>query len=90
MRDQIFTEDEREILPADYDPTSPDAAINGLRLIQEAAKLGREVTGILLHDESQPSMAENLGVSPDRAPVFADIGVPNNLAAYNALLTSMR
>ena len=90
MREQVLTEDEREILPADYDPTSPEAAINGLRLIQEAAKLGREVTGILLHDDSNPSMAENLGVSPDRAPVFADIGVQNNLAAYNALLEGMR
>jgi 2-oxoglutarate ferredoxin oxidoreductase subunit beta len=90
MRDQVFTEDERAVLPAEYDPTSPEAAISGLRLIQEAGKLGREVTGILLHDESQPSMAENLGVSPDHAPVFADINVQNNLAAYNALLTSMR
>ena len=90
MRNQIFTEDERELLPADYDPTSPEAAINGLRLIQEAAKIGREVTGILLHDESSPSMAENLGVSPDRAPVFADISVPNNLAAYTALLAGLR
>ena len=90
MREQVLTEDEREILPADYDPTSPEAAINGLRLIQEAAKLGREVTGILLHNDSNPSMAENLGVSPDRAPVFADIGVQNNLAAYNALLEGMR
>ena len=77
------------MLPAEYDPSSPEAAINGLRLIQEAGKLGREVTGILLHDESQPSMAENLGVSPDRAPVFADVSVQNNLAAYKALLTSM-
>jgi hypothetical protein len=90
MREQIFTEDERELLPADYDPTSPEAAINGLRLIQEAAKIGREVTGILLHDESSPSMAENLGVSPDRAPVFADISVQNNLAAYTALLAGLR
>jgi 2-oxoglutarate ferredoxin oxidoreductase subunit beta len=90
MRNQIFTEDERELLPADYDPTSPEAAINGLRLIQEAAKIGREVTGILLHDDSQPSMAENLGVSPDRAPVFADISVQNNLAAYTALLAGLR
>ena len=90
MRDQIFTPEERATLPAAYDPTSPEAAINGLRLIQEAGKLGREVTGILLHDDSQPSMAENLGVSPDRAPVFADINVQNNLAAYNALLTSLR
>jgi 2-oxoglutarate ferredoxin oxidoreductase subunit beta len=90
MRDQIFTEDERALLPADYDPTSPDAAINGLRLIQEAAKMGREVTGVLLQDDSQPSMAENLGVSPDRAPVFADISVQNNLAAYNALLAGLR
>jgi hypothetical protein len=52
--------------------------------------VGREVTGILLKDDSQPSMAENLGVSPDRAPVFADINVQNNLAAYNALLSSLR
>ena len=90
MRDQVFTEEERAMLSSEYDPSSPEAAINGLRLIQEAGKLGREVTGVLLHDESQPSMAENLGVSPERAPVFADINVQNNLAAYNALLTSMR
>jgi 2-oxoglutarate/2-oxoacid ferredoxin oxidoreductase subunit beta len=90
MRDQVFTEDEKALLPAEYDPSSPEAAINGLRLIQEAAKLGREVTGVLLRDDSQPSMAENLGVSPDRAPVFADISVQNNLAAYNELLAGMR
>jgi 2-oxoglutarate/2-oxoacid ferredoxin oxidoreductase subunit beta len=90
MRDQVFTDDEKALLPADYDPASPEAAINGLRLILEAGKVGREVTGILLKDDSQPSMAENLGVSPDRAPVFADINVQNNLAAYNALLATLR
>jgi hypothetical protein len=86
----VFTDDEKAMLPAEYDPTSPEAAINGLRLILEAGKVGREVTGILLKDDSQPSMAENLGVSPDRAPVFADISVQNNLAAYNALVASLR
>jgi 2-oxoglutarate ferredoxin oxidoreductase subunit beta len=90
MRDQVFTDDEKALLPTEYDPSSPEAAINGLRLIQEAGKLGREVTGILLQDESMPSMAENLGVSPDRAPVFADINVQNNLPAYSALLASLR
>lgn len=90
MRGQVFTQEERETLPAQYDPTSPDAALNGLRLIQEAAKLGREVTGLLLHDQSNPSMAANLGVSPERAPVFANISVDDNLSAYKELLSSLR
>ena len=54
MRDEVFTEAERAQLPVEYDPNSPEAALNGLRLISEAAKLGREVTGLLLQDESQP------------------------------------
>jgi 2-oxoglutarate ferredoxin oxidoreductase subunit beta len=90
MRDQIFTADEKAMLPTEYDPTSPEAALNGLRLISEAAKLGREVTGILLKDDTSPSMAENLGVSPDRAPVFANISVQDNLPAYKELLSTLR
>jgi 2-oxoglutarate/2-oxoacid ferredoxin oxidoreductase subunit beta len=90
MRDQVFTAEERESLPVDYDPTSPDAAVQGLRLISEAAKLGREVTGLLLHDPSQPSMATNLGVGVDRAPVHANIDVATNLSDYRGLLNSLR
>jgi hypothetical protein len=90
MRDQIFTEDERAQLPADYDPTSPEAALHGLRLIAEAAKVGREVTGLLLKDGSQPAMAENLGVSADRAPVFQNISVDDNLESYRKVLSGLR
>jgi 2-oxoglutarate ferredoxin oxidoreductase subunit beta len=90
LRDQVFTADERAQLPAEYDPQSPEAALNGLRLISEASKIGREVTGILLKDDSQPSMAANLGVSADRAPVFANISVQDNLASYNELLSTLR
>ena len=90
MRDQVFTPDEVAQLPAEYDPTSPDAALAGLRLISEAAKLGREVTGLLLEDSSQPTMAENLGVSAQNAPVLADISVESNLAEYHQLLAQMR
>ncbi|HLG10816.1 MAG TPA: thiamine pyrophosphate-dependent enzyme [Dehalococcoidia bacterium] len=90
MRDQVFTDDERAQLPVEYDPRSPEAALNGLRLISEAAKIGREVTGLLLQDDSQPAMAENLGVSADRAPVFQDIAVESNLDAYKALLAGLR
>lgn len=90
MRDQVFTEEERAHLPVDYDPTSPSAALNALRLIEEAAKLGREVTGLLLIDESQPTMAENLGVSAERAPALVDISVEKNLDSYRALLAELR
>ena len=90
MRDQVFTDEERVSLPVEYDPRSPEAALNGLRLISEAAKIGREVTGLLLQDESQPSMAENLGVSADRAPVFCDISLDSNMDAYKKLLADMR
>lgn len=90
MRDQVFTEEERAQLPADYDPTSPEAALHGLHLISEAAKIGREVTGLLLKDESQPTMAENLGVSADRAPVHVDISLESNLPAFRELLAQMR
>ncbi len=90
MRDQVFTDEERANLPTEYDPRSPEAALNGLRLISEAGKLGREVTGLLLQDDSQPAMAENLGISADRAPVFQDISVESNLDAYRALLAGMR
>jgi 2-oxoglutarate ferredoxin oxidoreductase subunit beta len=90
MRDQIFSDEERATLPADYDPTNSEAALNGLRLISEASKIGREVTGLLLRDDSQPAMAENLGVSADRAPVFQDIAVESNLDAYRAVLANLR
>ena len=42
--------------------------------------MGREVTGLLLKDESQPTMADNVGVSGYRAPVHFDISVSKNLA----------
>ena len=90
MRDQVFTEDERSMLPLDYDPKSPEAALSALRLISEAAKIGREVTGLLLHDETQATMAENLGVSADRAPVHLDISVSKNLDSYKDLLADPR
>jgi hypothetical protein len=90
MRDQVFTEEERTQLPVDYDPSSPEAALHGLHLISEAAKIGREVAGLLLKDASQPSMAENLGVSAERAPVHADISVESNLEAYRGLLAELR
>jgi 2-oxoglutarate/2-oxoacid ferredoxin oxidoreductase subunit beta len=90
MRDQIFTDDEKAHLPVDYDPTSPEAALSGLRLIAEAAKIGREVTGLLMVDESQPTMADNLGVSADRAPALADIRVDANLEGYRSLLADLR
>ena len=90
MRDQVFTEDERAHLPTDYDASSPEAALNGLRLISEASKLGREVTGLLLSDESQATMAENLGVSADHAPVHLDISVGANIAGYQELLADLR
>ncbi len=90
MRDQVFTADEVAQLPAEYDPASPDAALAGLRLISEAAKMGREVTGLLLEDSSQPTMAENLGVSAATAPVLADISVGSNVADYQRLLAEMR
>jgi hypothetical protein len=90
MRNQVFTEDERATLPVDYDPTSQDAALNGLRLIAEAAKLGREVTGLLLHDESQATMADNAGISADSAPALLDISLAPNLGSYRELLAEMR
>jgi len=90
MRNEVFSPAEAAQLPEKYDPTSPEAALNGLRIISEAGKLGREVTGLLLQDESQPSMAENLGVSADHAPVFCDIDVQNNLEGYKGLLADLR
>jgi 2-oxoglutarate ferredoxin oxidoreductase subunit beta len=90
MRNQIFTEDERAQLPVDYDPTSQEAATSALRLISEAAKIGREVTGLLMVDESQPSMADNLGVSEDKPPAFADISLEPNLQSYKDLLAELR
>ena len=90
MRDQVFTEEERENLPVQYDPYSPEAAIQGLHLISEAAKLGREVTGLLLKDESQPTMADNVGVSAETAPAFLDISLSPNLSSYKELLSTLR
>ena len=90
MRDQVFTDEEKAQLSLEYDPTSPEAALNGMRLISEAAKHGREVTGLLLKDASQPSMAENLGVSADNPPVLANIAVGDNLDAYRAMLSDLR
>jgi 2-oxoglutarate ferredoxin oxidoreductase subunit beta len=90
MRDEVFTPEERATLPSVYDPSSQEAALNGLRLIAEAAKQGREVTGLLLHDESQPTMAQNAGVSAEAAPANLDISIETNLAAYRELLAEMR
>jgi 2-oxoglutarate ferredoxin oxidoreductase subunit beta len=41
MRDQVFTSEEKAALPTDYDPTVPEARMHALRLIEEAAKMGR-------------------------------------------------
>lgn len=90
MRDQVFTDEERATLPTEYDPTSPDAALHALHLIAEAAKLGREVTGLLRLDESQPTMAENVGAREDLPPVRLDISTERNLPAYRELLASLR
>jgi 2-oxoglutarate/2-oxoacid ferredoxin oxidoreductase subunit beta len=90
MRDQIFTEEEKAQLPVDYDPASPEAALSGLRLISEAAKIGREVTGLLMVDESQPTMADNLGVSEQNPPALADISLDRNLTSYRELLSELR
>jgi len=90
MRDQVFTEEERLQLPVEYDPTSPGAAMNALRLIEAAAKMGREVTGLLLRDETQPTMAENLGLSAERAPALLDISLEANLGRYRELLSELR
>jgi 2-oxoglutarate ferredoxin oxidoreductase subunit beta len=89
MRSQVFTEEERAHLPAEYDPTSPGAAISALRLIEAAGAIGREVTGLLLIDESQPTLDENLGVSAERAPALADISLTSNLEDYRALLAEL-
>ena len=90
LRSKVFTEEERALLPAEYDPTSPGAAVNALRLIEAAAGIGREVTGLLFIDESQPTLAENLGVSAERAPALADISLSSNLERYRALLAELR
>ena len=90
LKSQVFTEEERALLPAEYDPTSPGAAVNALRLIEAAAGIGREVTGLLFVDESQPTMADNLGVSADRAPALADVSLDSNLERYRALLAALR
>lgn len=90
MREQVFSAAERAHLPSEYDPTSPEAALNALRLIEEAAKLGREVTGLLLIDDSQPTMAENMGVSAEQAPALVDISLEANLEVYRELLAELR
>ena len=90
LRSQVFTEEERAQLPAEYDPTSAGAALNALRLIEAAAGIGREVTGLLLIDESQPTLADNLGISAERPPALADISLDSNLERYQALLAGLR
>jgi 2-oxoglutarate ferredoxin oxidoreductase subunit beta len=90
LRGQVFTDEERALLPAAYDPTSPGAAVNALRLIEAAAGIGREVTGLLFVDESQPTLADNLGVSAERAPALADISLSSNLERYRELLAALR
>ena len=70
--------------------TSPDAAMSGLRLIEEASRMGREVTGLLLVDESQPTLDENLGVSAERPPALADISLASNQEGNQALLADLR
>lgn len=90
MRDQVFTDEEKLHLPTEYDATSPEAALNGLRLIAEASKIGREVTGLLLIDETQPTMADNASVSAEAAPALLDISIGPNLTAYKDLLAEMR
>ncbi len=90
MRGQVFTEEEQASLPVEYDPTSPGAAMSGLRLIEAAARIGREVTGLLLIDESQPTLDENLGVTAERAPALADISLSSNLEGYRTLLAELR
>jgi 2-oxoglutarate ferredoxin oxidoreductase subunit beta len=90
LRSQVFTEEERAQLPAEYDPTSPGAAMSALRLIDAAVGIGREVTGLLFVDESQPTLAENLGISAERAPALADISLESNLEQYQELLAGLR
>jgi 2-oxoglutarate ferredoxin oxidoreductase subunit beta len=90
MRDQVFSDEERAQLSLEYDPSSPEAALHGLHLIAEAAKVGREVTGLLLKDSSQPTMADNLGVSADRPPALADISIAANIESYRSLLAELR
>jgi 2-oxoglutarate ferredoxin oxidoreductase subunit beta len=90
MRDQVFTDEERAQLPAEYDPSSPEAALHGLHLISEAAKIGREVTGLLLRNESQPTMADNVGISAEAAPALLDISLQPNLQSYKELLAQLR
>jgi 2-oxoglutarate ferredoxin oxidoreductase subunit beta len=90
LREQVFTEEERASLPTEYDPNSPDAALHALHLISEAAKIGREVTGLLLKDESQPTMAENVGLGGKTAPAVLDIALDRNLDSYKELLSELR
>lgn len=90
LRDQVFTPEEKAALPSSYDPTMPDARVHALRLIEEAAKIGREVTGLLVVDETQPTMADNLGVSAENPPALVNIDLTRNLQSYNELLTELR
>src|SRR5437868_3063420 len=75
-------------------PSTPDGKagrpVNPLRLIQEASKIGREVTGLLLMDDTQPTMAENAGISAERAPATLDIALEPNIDHYRQLLAEMR
>jgi hypothetical protein len=61
-----------------------------LRLIEEAAKMGREVTGLLVMNPSAPTLEESLGASPERAPALVDISVEANLERYRRLLDELR
>jgi pyruvate/2-oxoacid:ferredoxin oxidoreductase beta subunit len=90
MREQVFSEEERAHLPADYDPTSPLAPLYALRLIEEAARRGKEVTGLLVMNPSAPTLEESLGASPERAPALVDISVEANLERYRRLLDELR
>jgi 2-oxoglutarate/2-oxoacid ferredoxin oxidoreductase subunit beta len=90
MRDQVFTDEEKRTLPADYDPTDPGAALKALSIIEAASAVGKEVTGLLLKNGSYPSLAENLGLTAEKAPVYADLSVGGNIGQYNELLAELR
>jgi pyruvate/2-oxoacid:ferredoxin oxidoreductase beta subunit len=89
MRDQVFTDEERRNLPEDFDPTDQGAALKALNLIEKASEMGKEVTGLLLKNGKQPSLAENLGISAEKAPVYADLSVDGNIEKYRGLLNDL-
>jgi hypothetical protein len=41
-------------------------------------------------DESQPTMADNLGVTAENAPALANISLSDNLQKYKDLLAELR